>query len=600
MTPESTLGQSGAGSRRAREPALGPGLPLARVLSLVLVLVLALALALVLAAGTARAQTPEASDRPGQRPLELPAYAEPEEAPLEAPGSPTSDTAADRGPGALAIVPREIVIRGNTTLPDESLRRVADRYVGRPLGGAELERLRREVTRLYVEAGYATSGAVIPDQDLRAGRLVVAVVEGRLGTIEVENARGFRPAYLAARLRGPEGEVLNLVRLEQRLRRLRDDPRIRALRAELLPDPIDGAHRLHVRVVEEPRHVAELAMDNHRSPALGSLNGNVSLGIANPFHRGDDLRLAGGFSEGLVDLLGEYRIPVTRVDTRLELRARWSRAELVDDSLDPARLEADYSSLFAGLAQPLPLAEGVTLTFRQGLEWRRSETRLDGDCFDPIESPALLAVATGCTRPTTAVIDLSQDLVVRRARQVLALRSSLRLGLDALGAEGGPPEPDDFRVWLLRAQWLRQIGEQGLELRLRGDLQLAFDPLLPFEAFSVGGRYSVRGVRQSLFVRDSGWTVGSELQLPVLRRPDELPILRLVPFFDAGRSWSHDRGGLPRPETALAAGAGLVWTPRENLDLELFYGRTITAPDPLGESDLQDDGVFFRVAARSF
>lgn len=501
---------------------------------------------------------------------------------------------ADPGP---AVRVREIVIRGNTTLADEALQAVAARYVDRAIGGYELEQLRRELTRLYVDAGYATSGAVVPDQDLVGGRLVVAIVEGRLDGVDVVDARGFRPAYLEARLRGPADEVLNLARVEARLRDLREDPRIDAVRAELVPDPLGPGHRLRVEIDEAPRHLATLGVDNHRSPALGPVAGDVALDVANPLRRGDDLRLATGFSEGLVDLLGEYRLPFTRHDTRLELRARYRRGEIVDDALAPLELEADYWGLFAGLAQPFRIAEGVTLTLSQGLEWRRSETRLDGSCFDPIDPNT--APTLGCRRPTTAALDLQQDLVVQRPRQVLALRSNLRLGLDALGAEGGPPEPDDFRVWLLRGQWLGRLGDRGIELRLRGDLQLAFDPVLPFEGFSVGGRYSVRGVRQSLFVRDSGWTASVETRLPLLRRPDGRPILQLVPFVDAGRGWSRERAGASPAETALSAGGGAIWHPRPWMNVEVFYGRAIEAPGAFGESELQDDGLFFRLAVRS-
>ena len=46
--------------------------------------------------------------------------------------------------------------------------------------------------------------------------------------------------------------------------------------------------------------------------------------------------------------------------------------------------------------------------------------------------------------------------------------------------------------WLGQFQWARRFGEQGNQLILRGDLQLANKPLLPLEKFAIGGAATVR------------------------------------------------------------------------------------------------------------
>jgi len=58
---------------------------------------------------------------------------------------------------------------GNTVFSMERLLEVTQRYVNRELATEDLEALRIELTRLYIDAGYINSGAIIPDQKLSEG-----------------------------------------------------------------------------------------------------------------------------------------------------------------------------------------------------------------------------------------------------------------------------------------------------------------------------------------------------------------------------------------------------------------------------------------------
>jgi hemolysin activation/secretion protein len=53
----------------------------------------------------------------------------------------------------------------------------------------DLEALRLALTHLYVEHGYITSGAIIPDQTVTDGVITLDLIEGRLHDIEVAGQR---------------------------------------------------------------------------------------------------------------------------------------------------------------------------------------------------------------------------------------------------------------------------------------------------------------------------------------------------------------------------------------------------------------------------
>jgi len=89
---------------------------------------------------------------------------------------------------------------GNTVFSDAELAEVVAPWTGREITSAELRAARDAVTRHYIDAGYVSSGAVLPDQQMQNGVVLVQVVEGRLARVDVEGARWHRPSYFESRL----------------------------------------------------------------------------------------------------------------------------------------------------------------------------------------------------------------------------------------------------------------------------------------------------------------------------------------------------------------------------------------------------------------
>lgn len=92
--------------------------------------------------------------------------------------------------------------------------RLAKGYAGSCLSAFDIQRLLGEVTRHYIDRGFVTTRAYLPEQDLRSGGLRILVQEGRIERIEV---RGDDAARINVDLALPAhpGDVLNIRDLEQ-------------------------------------------------------------------------------------------------------------------------------------------------------------------------------------------------------------------------------------------------------------------------------------------------------------------------------------------------------------------------------------------------
>ncbi|MGR9052373.1 MAG: POTRA domain-containing protein, partial [Gammaproteobacteria bacterium] len=102
----------------------------------------------------------------------------------------------DSPPPGLKITLKRIEVRGNTVFDAARIRRLLRPYLNRPLDAAELETLRYNLSRLYVENGYINSGALIPRQRLQDGVLRIDVIEGRLERIDIEGQGWLHPDYI--------------------------------------------------------------------------------------------------------------------------------------------------------------------------------------------------------------------------------------------------------------------------------------------------------------------------------------------------------------------------------------------------------------------
>lgn len=107
-----------------------------------------------------------------------------------------------------------IVVEGVTAFRRGRVQSVIDANSSDCMGQIAIGRLAEAIQNLYTEAGYITTQALIPGQDLSTGTLTLAVVEGVVETMPV-NGELTRPAYVSWAFPVREGDILNLRNIER-------------------------------------------------------------------------------------------------------------------------------------------------------------------------------------------------------------------------------------------------------------------------------------------------------------------------------------------------------------------------------------------------
>jgi hemolysin activation/secretion protein len=496
---------------------------------------------------------------------------------------------------------REIRVVGATVVTDEELARVTAPYVNREVTSEDLEALRLALTHIYVNKGYVNSGAILPDQTVTDGVITYQIIEGKLTRIDVDGNRWFRSGYIRRRVALGAGPPLNVNELQQQLQLLLEDSRIRRLNADLRPDLRLGESILGVTVEERPPYRLSLDFNNYQSPDVGAERGIVSVEHVNLTGNGDILTLRYGKSEGLDPLLDfRYTVPFTARDTTLTLQYRKNTFTIVEEPFKDLEIESESEVYTIGLRQPIYR----TLNHDAALEL--AGERLSNRTFLLGKSFTLVPGARNGESIVTA-IRFAQEWIYRTESQVVAARSRFSFGVDALGstihAEADIPD-SKFFAWLGQFQWIRRLPVLDTTVLFRADVQLTDDPLLSLEQVPVGGRYSVRGYRETTLIKDNAILASIEARVPIVRRVPWADYLELAPFADFGRGWNTNS----RPDeirSLSSVGIGLRWAVTVpwlfsvRPQLEFYWGHPLREIKTSG-GDLQDHGLHFQLVVSVF
>jgi len=480
---------------------------------------------------------------------------------------------------------RKIQVTGSTVLSEEELAKVTAPYLNRVLTSEDLEALRLALTLAYVNKGYATSGAILPDQTVTEGVITFHIIEGKLSGIEVVGNEWFRAGYIRDRLALGAKPPVNIAALQERLLLLQQDPRIERLNAELKAGVQPGESVLKVRVAEASPFKGWLEFNNYQSPSVGAERGLVTVAHQNMTGNGDILSFQYGKSDGVDPQIDtRYAVPINAYDTTLIVQYRKNDFQVVEAPFTV--LEIKSQSEIFGITVRQPVYRTLNQEFALALTGERlsNQTFLLGEPFS--FSPG---VRDG--ESIVSAVRFSQEWVHRAPNQVMAANSRFSFGVNALGATiNDATVPDSqFFVWLGQFQFARRLDPWGVQLISRVDCQLANDRLFPLEQIAVGGRFSVRGYRENELVRDDGLIASLEVRLPVIRSALGAEIALLAPFVDFGRSWSrkteNDSGN-----TLTSSGVGVIWNIIQGSRLEMYWGhRWNSVPKP--GNDLQDRGI---------
>ncbi|RUT00824.1 hypothetical protein DSM106972_072330 [Dulcicalothrix desertica PCC 7102] len=491
---------------------------------------------------------------------------------------------------------KKVNVLGNTVLQEE-IDKIKKDYEGKEetFTFEQLIELRTKITQLYIDNGYATSGAfLLPDDpkelpDPKNYVVNIQVVEGELEKLEITGLSRLQEGYIRSRVNPAITKPLNVNRLREALQLLQIDPVLERVEAELTAGKQAGFNILALRLTEAPAFSAGIIIANNQSPSVGSIQGSLFLNHDNFLGFGDRFSAEYGLTQGLNLYSLGYTFPITPNNGTFSVRYSNNNSTITEAPFNDLGIRSDSETLSFSLRQPIIRKPQTEFAVGLGLDLRRNQTFILDDV------PFSFSTGPEDGESKVTAIRFFQDWLKRDATQVFAARSQFNFGIDAFDATINNSGTDGrFFSWVGQFQWAKQVSPRRT-LIARVDTQLTPNSLLSLERFSIGGVGTVRGYRQNQITSDNGILASVEYSFPLL---PNLRNLQFTPFFELGYGWNN-RGENPQQNFIASFGSSLRWEITPSFDITIDYGIPLVILEDKGDS-LQDNGLYFSLRYKPF
>ena len=486
-------------------------------------------------------------------------------------------------PGVPRVQGSRFAVTGVTVFPQEQVQALLASSEGRELTLAEIEGLANGITAFYREQGYILARAYVPAQEMRGGVVEIAVLEGRVGKIDISRLRHYNADYLRRYVEPRSASrVFEAGDFERGLLTLNDLPGL-SVKSTLKPGVAPGTTDIVLDVDKDRLITGALDANNYGSPQTGYERFGVSLNLNNPLGLGDVVAF-----RGLTSTVGgalwlariSYAIPVNTLGTKVGAAYTHSHVgadvgAVVGDIT--VRGDADIGSLF--VLHPFVRSREFSVYGQAGFDIKNFDNSFRSEPQAQPQHDNLRVFSIG------GFIDS-----VDRWRGANNLSLTLSQGIgNFLGGMDGINDPNasvpgaggTFTKLTGEASRSQQITTwTSIFFRVGG--QWASTSLVAPEQYIVGGQGTVRGYPVAQFSGDRGYALTGEFRWNAPGFADKSAflgkrwgdILQFYAFIDhGGANLLNAPPGQTKSQTITGAGIGAQIAIPDNFLLKLEYAK---------------------------
>ena len=500
-------------------------------------------------------------------------------------------TASSSTPGSdeLKILVNSLQVTGAQLYSQADLIAVTGFRPGSELSLNDLRAMALKITERYRKNGYFVAQAYLPAQDIKDNTVTIAVLEGRYGSVRLNNQTRLSDAQANSLLSGlNSGEIIANEPLESRLLLLSDLPGVK-VSSTMVPGASLGTSDLIVDVTPGQDVTGSIDTDNAGNRYTGEYRLGATVNLNNPLGLGDvaSLRVLTTGS-GLNYARASYQMPFGRARagvaySHLNYKLGREFAPL------QAHGTADVASIFG--SYPLVRSRDDNLNVGLAFDAKRFHDRVDvTPSVTDKRAQVLVASLYGDHRDALGGGGSSAYSIAVSAGNI-DIQTPVALAADAATARSN----GRFNKLGFNVSRLQNLGGPfSLYAGING--QVASKNLDVSEKMELGGMNAVRAYPEGEAYADQGYLVTLEARMDLPRFSDRLPgQMQLIGFVDAGSVTLHKNPWFvgSNNRSLSGAGAGITWAENNSFFVRAYYARklggesAISAPDRSGRFWIQ-------------
>ena len=391
------------------------------------------------------------------------------------------------------IFVKTVIIDNSEILSNVEIRKITSRVEGRNTTIKELLDIVGEINELYKNKKFITARAILPAQKVTDGIVVIRLIEGRIGKIEVKGNKYTRAPFLKDKIFMKTGDIADLLRLEKRLSFFNSTSDTR-MTAEFSPGEKAGTTDCTLHVEEPQQYQASIFVDNAGRKEVGLYRIGASISDASLLGYRDHFNAGGFWAGGTFAGSVSYDCPVGPLGTRLGTSYDFNQVAVNSGPFQVLDIGTNFYDFGVKASQPLIGTPVFKLNAFAGYDYKKSVTEFSG--------VKLFVNRVSC-------ISNGVDFQAYDQYGGWFSREYFTEGFESLGSDKNyfKFNGDIVRVVALKddATFILRFGGQISDTRL----------LPSTEQFQIGGSSTVRGYSEGLLAGDSGYVANAELNFPL-------------------------------------------------------------------------------------
>ena len=447
------------------------------------------------------------------------------------------------------------------------------------IGSEGINVLLRRIQNRLIDLGYVTTRVVVEPQDLRSGMLVLTVIPGKVGRIQLQDQSAIPFATrgtLWFAMPMAQGDILNIRNIEQGLENLKRVPSADA-NMELVPTDAVGETDVVIAYKQSlPFHLT-LGLDDSGSKATGRLQGSATFSWDNVLTLNDMFYISGtrSFKRDSDDAEGDYgsknvslyySIPWKNYLLTLS-GSKYSYHQTVAGAFESYTYSGESQQMKANLSRLLSRGS-LHKTYVNAALWTKKSHNYINDTEIEVQ------------RRRTAGWEVGLNHTQYIGETVLQLFANYKRGTG--GNKALPAPEEEFGEGTSRMQIFTAgidftypftIGNQPFRFNTSWNGQWNGTPLTQQDKFSIGGRYTVRGFDGELSLSgEKGWLWRNELGWNIANKGHEL-------YLGIDRGKVHSSQEELQIGDSLMGGAIGLRGKRWGINYDYFVGVPIKKPE---------------------
>ena len=401
------------------------------------------------------------------------------------------------------------------------LERLSRPYIGKELSLHDINKLIGKMNHALLSRGFSTSRIVVPEQNLSSGKLHLVLLIGRIHAVRF--AEGSDNLYWKNLFPFHEGDILNVRDIEQGIEQAKRLPS-QDISVQLLPSDQPQRTDVVLTVKRGKNFYGTISVDDSGLEDTGKLQWYTSIGIDQPFHKNDMLRIGmnldgahDGYEKGTRGHNISYTYPYGRHTFSFSYQR--SKYHQTVESIPYNFISAGDSNI-STLSWDYVLHRSAAMKTSMDIRLRKRNAH---SFLNDVELPIQ------AMHQTSMEVGFAERLYLQR--NTLYFRLAHRFGLGWLGAQKEKPYDDApktlYRMWLLDIDFVHpfEFSHRPATFTTSFHGQYTMDDMRLYgvDMISMGNRYTVRGFDGEVtLMGTNGWYLRNELSTRFPKQKAEL------------------------------------------------------------------------------